>query len=189
LEILKRPTPQTWVKAALANFDAVLIDHAHCEKKAAASAMSLVAAYPDRSRMVRQLVRLARQELRHFEQVHSRLVARGLTLGRDGGDPYAQALLALARSGEPARLIDRLLVFALIEARSHERLCLLAEALPDKESRDFYRTLAEAEAGHYQLFLQLARDNLGADVDRRLEALAEEESRIIEELPLLPRVH
>ncbi len=152
--------------------------------------MSLVAAYPDRPRLVRRLVRLAREELRHLEQVHARLVARKLSLGRDPGDPYAQALIALARSGEPQRLVDRLLVSSLIEARSCERLLLLSEALPEADLREFYASLSIAEAGHHALFVELAKEAAdAAEVARRLAELAEEEARIVARLPIEARIH
>ena len=101
--ILTSHTDPRWVAIAVAGFDRVLVDHAHCEKKAAASAMALVSAYPEDDVLVARMVRLATEELRHFRQVHDRIVARGLSLGRDEGDPYAKALLALQRTGQKER--------------------------------------------------------------------------------------
>lgn len=187
---LRVATDPRWLPLALARFDEVLLDHAHCEQKAAASAMALVAAYPERSVLVRRCTRLAVEELRHFRLVHERIVARGGALDRDRGDPYARALLALARSGGEGRLVDRLLVAALIEARSHERLALLGDALPDPALAAFYRSLATAEAGHHRLFVELAEDVAGAAAAaRRLDELADAEGRIVAGLPLEPRVH
>ncbi len=187
---LRIPTDPRWLPLALANFDRILLDHAHCEQKAAASAMALVAAYPERSTLVRRCVRLAAEELRHFRLVHDRLIARGLVLDRDRGDPYAKQLLALARTGGEARLVDRLLVAALIEARSHERLSLLAGGLADPELAAFYRSLATSEAGHHRLFVELAEEVAGPEaVAHRLAELALEEARIVTALPLEPRVH
>jgi tRNA 2-(methylsulfanyl)-N6-isopentenyladenosine37 hydroxylase len=189
-KILRAPTDPVWVILAVDNFDRVLVDHAHCEKKASAAAMSLVAAYPDRAVLVRPLIRLAREELKHLEQVCSLLSRRGLSLGRDPGDPYARSLLALCRTGEPNRLVDRLLVAALIEARSCERLGLLGEALPTAELRRFYSSLANAEAGHHRLFVELAVAIAGiASVEPRLAELAIEETRIVARLPRVPRIH
>ena len=114
---------------------------------------------------------------------------RGVPLPPDEGDPYAQALVRLVRTGTPGqRLVDRLLVGALIEARSCERLWLLAEGLPDPALRQVYARFAQSEAGHERLFVDLARAH-GDGVDARLEALAAEEARVVAALPLLPRIH
>lgn len=186
--LCSRTAPE-WLEVALADFDRVLIDHAHCERKAAASALSLVNDYPECDVLVRRCVKLAQEELRHFAAVHHEIKARGLVLPRDKGDPYARALLALARTGPKERRTDRLLVFALIEARSCERLTLLGERLPD-ELGSFYRRLATAEAGHHRLFVELAHlyDDAPA-VDARLVELANAEAEIVARLPLEPRIH
>lgn len=190
MDLLKAPTDPRWLEVALADFDRVLLDHAHCEKKAAAQALSLVASYPDRARLVQRLSRLAQEELGHFRQVYDRLLARGLVLERDPGDPYAQALRKLLRRSDPGRLTDLLLVSALIEARSCERLELLAGALPDADLRAFYATLAQAEAGHHKLFVGLAREyDDPAVVAARLDELAVAEAEIMVGLPIEPRVH
>ncbi len=167
----------------------MLVDHAHCEKKAAAQALSLVQAYPEHERLVRRLTGLAIEELRHFRAVYGRLRRRGLELGRDAGDPYARALRKSIRSGGAGRLTDRLLVAGLIESRSHERLALLADALRD-ELGDFYGSLAKAEAGHAVLFRDLAvtyEDE--KSVRRRLDELAQREAEIVAGLPIEPRIH
>jgi tRNA-(ms[2]io[6]A)-hydroxylase len=190
MDTLKAPTDPRWLEVALADFDQVLLDHAHCEKKAAAQALSLVASYPDRARLVQRLTRLAQEELAHFRQVYDRLLARGLVLQRDPGDPYAQALRKLLRRSDPGRLTDLLLVSAIIEARSCERLELLAGALPDADLRTFYAALAQAEAGHHQLFVGLAREyDDPAVVAARLDELATAEAEIVAGLPIEPRVH
>lgn len=189
--MLRSSTPREWIELACREIDAVLVDHAHCEKKAAASAMSLVVAFPERRELVRRMTALAMEELSHFRAVYERLVARGLELGRDGGDPYARELLALARpSPERARQVDRLLVFGLIEARSHERLALLGSHLEDAELARFYRQLADAEERHAEMFVELASVYAPrAEVLSRLDALAEDETRIVAELPVTARVH
>ncbi|MGC4000149.1 MAG: tRNA-(ms[2]io[6]A)-hydroxylase [Anaeromyxobacter sp.] len=186
--MLRAPTSPLWLPIALADLPATLQDHAHCEKKAAASALKLVADHPERAALVRSLARLAQEELNHFLQVLAELSARGLTLPPDGGDPDAQALLKHVRSGAPGRLVDRLLVGALIEARSCERLELLAGALPEPRLREVYARLAQSEAGHERLFVELARE-AGPDADARLAELAEAEAVIVAGLPLLPRIH
>jgi tRNA-(ms[2]io[6]A)-hydroxylase len=182
-------TDPSWLAVALSDLDALLVDHAHCEKKAAASAMSLVAGYPSHTELVRRLSALAVEELQHFRAVHEHLVARGLSLGRDAGDPYAQKLLALARPNH-GRLTDRLLLFGLIEARSHERLQLLAANVEDAPLRHFYSQLADAESRHAELFRELAclYDEPRA-VEERLADLARAEAEIIATLPLEPRIH
>ncbi|BDG03886.1 tRNA-(ms[2]io[6]A)-hydroxylase [Anaeromyxobacter oryzae] len=195
--LLRAPTDPRWVGTALASLDATLQDHAHCEKKAAASALKLVADHPDRPELVRALAKLAQEEMQHFLAVLAELGRRGVPLPPDGGDPYAQALVARVRSGDAtARLVDRLLVAALIEARSCERLWLLAGALPEPRLRELYARLAQSEAGHERLFVELARGVVGgarrgeaAEVDARLGVLAEEEARIVAGLPIVARVH
>ncbi len=193
---LRAPTDPRWLGVALGDLDSTLQDHAHCEKKAAASALKLVADHPDRPELVRALAKLVREELEHFLAVLVELGRRGLPLPPDRGDPYAQALVAMVRSGDAtARLVDRLLVAALIEARSCERLGLLAEALVEPRLRELYARLARSESGHERLFLELARGIAGdagwtaPEVDARLRALAEEEARIVARLPVLARVH
>ena len=169
--------------------DAVLVDHAHCEKKAAASAMSLVVGYPEFEELVRRMSALAVEELQHFRAVYERIVQRGLVLARDQGDPYAQKLMALARANQ-GRLTDRLLLFGLIEARSHERLELLATHLEAPDLKRFYGDLAKAESRHAALFRELAclYDDPEA-VDERLSELATVEANIVAALPIEPRIH
>ncbi|MEO0814926.1 MAG: tRNA-(ms[2]io[6]A)-hydroxylase [Myxococcota bacterium] len=183
-------TDPTWVKTATSAVDDVLLDHAHCEKKAAASAMALVSAYPDHAELVSAMVKLAQEELRHFRQVHERILARGRVLGPDHGDPYVKELLKLIRTGFAQRRTDRLLVSSLIEARSCERLALLGEHLDDEALADFYRGLARSEAGHYRLFVRLAKLYDRPDsVDARLAELAEAEGQIVSRMPIEARVH
>jgi tRNA-(ms[2]io[6]A)-hydroxylase len=190
--ILRSATDPCWVGVALADLDATLGDHAHCEKKAAASAVKLCADHPDRPDLVRAMARLAQEEMQHFFAVLNELSRRGRTLPLDEGDPYAQALLARAGSGPggaAGRLRDRLLAAALIEARSCERLRLLAGALPDPRLADLYARLAQSEEGHERLFVDLAHRHGGQGVDARLDALARAEAEIVAALPLLPRIH
>jgi tRNA-(ms[2]io[6]A)-hydroxylase len=185
---LLHDTPREWVELAVARFDEVLVDHAHCEKKAAAHALSLLAAFPQAPGLPRAMARLAREEAGHLAQVLLLLEKRGLSLGRDPGDPYAQGLQALVRQPARERLLDRLLVSALIETRSEERLRLLAAALGDPELRRFYARLAQAEEGHGELFLRLARRS-SPDCEERLAELLRAEARLVRELPLRPGIH
>lgn len=174
----------------MADFSAVLIDHAHCERKAATSAIALLNWYPSCEVLVRRLAKLAQEELRHFREVHRFIVARGLTLTRDSGDPYVQLLLEHVRTPANERRTDRLLVSSLIEARSSERLQLIADALGEDELGAFYKALATAERGHYKLFVELAAlYDEQAVVEARLAELADAEADIVRRLPIEPRIH
>lgn len=186
---LRVQTRPQWVRLAVSRFDEVLIDHAHCEKKAAAQALSMLAAFPQAPGLPLAMARLAREEAGHLHQVLALMEKRGLALGRDAGDPYAQGLQREVRQPARERLLDRLLVSALIEARSEERLRLLAEGLREPELRDFYARLADAEKGHGELFLRLARRSAPEEVDSRLDALLEREAHLVRTLPLRAAIH
>ena len=189
VSILRSASDPRWTRVALDGLDRTLADHAHCEKKAAATAMKLVADYPTRPDLVRTMAKLAQEETQHFLAVLAEMGRRGAALPPDRGDPYAQALLREVRSGA-GRLVDRLLVGALIEARSCERLALLGEALPPGRLQDLYRRLAVAEGGHERLFLDLARRHGRAEeAERRLDRLAAFEADLVARLPVEPRIH
>src|SRR5262245_25696535 len=134
-----------WLATALGDLDAVHADHLHCERKAAQSALSLIRSYPERGDLVAAMARLAHDETRHVVQVAALLVRRSQPASYDHGDDYAAALRREIRVREPDRLLDRLLVFAIIEGRSAERLGLLAAALDDRRARELYASLATAE--------------------------------------------
>lgn len=191
--LLRSSTSSAWAPQAVDQLELVLMDHAHCEKKAAASALALINDYPEDTELVHALGHLAEEEVGHFRQVHERLRARGAALGRDGGDPYARALLKLVRPHPRDRKVDRLLVCALIEARSCERFRLLREELArrgEAELAAWYRHLESSEAGHGALFVRLAEGVAGVEeVGARLAQLAAEEATIVGGLPLAPRVH
>ena len=182
------PTDARWSEEALADLDGVLRDHAHCEMKAATNAMSLVGRHPDDLDLVRKLVALAQEELRHFDRVVEILAARGVALGSPPVDGYA-ASLRKAASGLPrvraerGELVDRLLVAALIEARSCERFKLLGDALGDDHPlRPFYAELFAAEARHHRELVDLAiAASSEAIVVPRLRALAGLEAEIVRE--------
>lgn len=187
---LREPTHPAWIKTALADFNAVLVDHVHAEKKAAANCMTLITAYPEYSELVTALIKVAQEELRHFQQVYDIMQQRGVALCRDDGDAYAQAMRKLVRSGRRERLLDLLLVSALIEARSAERLALLGEGLSEPSLKTFYQRLAHTEAGHYQLFVDLAEQIFGTNnVTPRLDDLARAEAEIMAALPCRARMH
>lgn len=178
-----------WLAVALADVEAVHADHLHCERKAASSALSLIKSYPEQTDLVLAMARLAHDETRHVVQVAALLTRRKQPVAIDFGDDYAARLQKLVRKKEPDRLLDRLLVFAVIEGRSAERLGLLAGALDDPKSRELYAHLAEAEVRHRDIFLALARD-IAPEVWRaRASELAGLEASVLAEHPILPRIH
>ncbi len=182
-------TPPEWIEVVLKDFDAFLLDHASCERKASATALAFTTQFPDRPELVAAMIELAREELEHFQQVVRVIAARGLTLASDCKDHYVRRLRAETRQGRDAFLLDRLLVGGIVEARSCERFALLAGALQG-ELRDFYRELAGAEARHHALFVRLANDAFSpALVGNRLDELLEVEARIVAELPLRAALH
>jgi tRNA-(ms[2]io[6]A)-hydroxylase len=187
--VLRSRTDNRWLPHALANLDSVLVDHAHCEKKAAANALSLLQAYPEIPGLPGQMARLAREESGHLARVLQLLDSRGLALGRDPGNPYAQGLQALVRTPARARQLDRFLVAAIIEARSCERLALLAEGLADSGLRRLYAELARNEDGHQRLFLRLAERVHGELTGPRLESLLKAEAEVLARLPLRAAIH
>jgi tRNA-(ms[2]io[6]A)-hydroxylase len=177
-ELLKAPTPRAWFAAAPDHLDELLLDHANCEKKAASTALALIFAYPDDFLLARQLSRLAREELRHFEQVQKHLESAGIPYRRLRPSRYAEGLRAAVSSAEPARRLDLLLCGALIEARSCERFEGLVPCLHEPLS-GFYRGLQESEARHFTLYLGFAKRHAAAqdlDLDSRLSALADVEA-------------
>lgn len=183
-------TDPRWVRLAVAHFAEVLVDHAHCEKKAAANALSLLQSYPELDGLPAHMARLAREESAHLARVLRLMDERGLRLVKDGGDPYAQELQRLVRKPYAQRRLDRLLVAAIIEARSCERLALLAEALPDEQLRRFYAELAQSEDGHQSLFHRLAVQASGdAEAEARLDELLAAEAAVVARLPLRAAVH
>ena len=188
--ILKSATDPSWLPNALAHFDEVLIDHAHCEKKAAANALSLLQAYPDVPGLPAMMARLAREESSHLAKVLAVMEARGLQLTWDSGDPYAKGLHTLLRNPPRERRLDRLLVAAIIEARSHERLQLLADGLADAELRKMYAELAQSEDGHQELFVRLAEQVADAGAGPgRLLALLQSEAKLVATLPVRAAIH
>jgi tRNA-(ms[2]io[6]A)-hydroxylase len=183
-------TPRAWAEVALARPHELLSDHAYCELGAAAAAQGLLARRPEDSRLVERLAAHASEELRHFRRVHQLLVALGGALGPVRTNPYAEGLLAAVERG-PANLLERLLVFALIERRSLERFELLAAvAEPAGPLAALYHELAPSEAGHATLFVELARERFApAEVERRLARWIEREAELVRTLPPGARIH
>lgn len=187
---LATPTDEAWIEAAIADVASLLCDHAHCEMKAASNAMSLAVRHGDRPELVAKLIELAEEELAHFRRVHAILMERGIPLGNPPVDPYAASLRRAAHELGQFRspIVDRLLIGALIEARSCERFRILAERAPEPELRAMYREFLVSEAGHYRVFLDLAitegaREGVEeASVRARLRALASAEGKIVQGL-------
>jgi tRNA-(ms[2]io[6]A)-hydroxylase len=177
---LASETPPSWTARALAQLDEILLDHAHCEKKAAGVALTLLFQYPERASFQAPLAALAREELAHFEAMLGVLAERGIEFGRQKPSAYAGRLRTAVSAREPERLLDTLLCSALIEARSCERLGLLAEALPDAALARFYASLRTAEARHHGLYLELACEVAPREaVSVRLSELARHEAEVL----------
>lgn len=190
IKFLETPTSQAWVEQALANLDVILLDHAQCERKAAGVAMSLINRYPSDAELVKALTAIAQEELAHFAQVNQWLERRSVPFGPLPPPPYGAALRQQVRGDEPHRQLDVLLVSALIEARSHERLGLLGQHCPDLELAQFYRSLMASEARHYGAYWVLATGRFPrVEVEGRLAELAAAESEILARLHPQPRIH
>ncbi len=174
------PTPVAWLDWALENADILLIDHANCEKKAASTALNMLYRYVDHDRLLHKLSRLAREELRHFEQVIAIMKRRQIPYSQLSAARYAAGLRDCARRDEPGRLVDTLIVGAIIEARSCERFAALAPLLDD-ELGQFYLSLLKSEARHFQDYLKLAEGLAGeAEVAARLAEILPVEQELIE---------
>lgn len=190
IKFLQQPTSAAWIDQAIANLDTVLLDHSHCERKAAGTALNLIFRYPSSTKLVRTLTAIAQEELEHFEQVNQWLERRGIAMAQLSAPPYAAGLKAQVRRNEPERMLDFLLVSSLIEARSHERLGLLASHCPEPELAQFYRGLMASEARHYGIYWTLATTYFERLlVDQRLEELATVESDLLATLYPEPRIH
>lgn len=190
IKFLQSATPMDWVEQAIAHLDTILLDHSHCERKAASVALNLMFRYPSNAKLVRALTAIAQEELEHFEQVNQWLERRGIPLGPLAAPPYGAGLTAHIRRQEPDRLLDSLLVAGLIEARSHERLGLLSAHCPDPSLAAFYRGLMASEARHYGIYWTLAVQNFSrAIVNARLQALAAVEAELLATRHPEPRIH
>lgn len=179
-EFLGAETPEAWVAEASARLPELLQDHVNCELKAASTALAFIYRYPTRARLVQRMSRLAREELRHFEQARRLMSDLEMPFRRLSASRYAAALRETVRSAEPQKLLDSLLVAALIEARSCERFAVLVPRLPPRIAR-FYEGLLESEARHFEVYLELARQECGTGepVSGRLEELRQLESGLI----------
>jgi tRNA-(ms[2]io[6]A)-hydroxylase len=184
---LKLPTDPRWVDIAEKNIEEILVDHAYCEQKAASNGISLIVQFPQRQRLVDMMTEVVAEEWNHFERVLAELKKRGYGLGPKRSDEYAVRLGKLERKGGPIeqQLMDKLLISALIEARSCERFKLLSEQIADPDLKDFYHELMVSEAGHYRTFLDLAKEYMPAEaVRQRWEELLRAEADIIATLEI-----
>jgi tRNA-(ms[2]io[6]A)-hydroxylase len=190
---LKLPTDPRWVNIAEKNIEDILVDHAYCEQKAASSGISLIVKYPDKEKLVEEMTALVAEEWGHFERVLAELKKRGYALGRNRPDEYVVALSRHIRKGDKRerQLMDHLLINALIEARSCERIKLQWKNIQDEGLQKFYYELMVSEAGHYVSFVRLAKVYMPADmVDARLQELLRIEADIIASLEPRPdRMH
>lgn len=187
---LKKKSNPEWIESVLKNLPSVIIDHAHCEKKAAATGMSLLSTYFGKKEISFAMSDLVEEEIGHYRSVIKILDKMGLTLGRDEGDEYAKKLLSFVSKNEPQRMMDRLLTAGIIEARSCERLQILAENITDTELKNFYKELSDSEAGHYVTFVKLAKIYFDeSDVKKRLDELTQIEAEIVQNLPNKPLMH
>ena len=183
-------TSEDWIDLAISNPMEILLDHAHCERKAAGVALQLMFRYVSDSGLSEVLSPLAREELEHFERVLSILNARGKKLQKLAAPPYASILVKNIRKDEPLRMLDSFLVAGLIEARSHERMKLLSIHSPDIELRNLYADLLKSEARHFGIYWKLADERFERNLlTSRLEELAKVESDALLEMHHQPRMH
>lgn len=189
---LKLPTDPRWANIAEKNIEEILTDHAYCEQKAASTAISLLITYPEHSELVDAMAALAREEMSHFEMVHKRIRQRGLILGRERKDEYVARINKFfpKTPDRNERLVHRLLIAALIEARSCERFKVLSDNIEDQELAEFYRKLMVSEANHYTMFLKFARE-FGAreEVDRMWDELLSFEAEVMQDFGNKEHIH
>lgn len=190
-QFLQSATPEAWLDEAQNRLPELLLDHANCELKAASSALAIIYRYPERDQLVWRMSRLAREELRHFEQVRRLLAERRIPYARLSASRYASRLHDSVRRDEPSRLMDTLIVGALIEARSCERFAALIPRLPEDVAR-FYRGLLASEARHFEQYIAFAREECkvaGTSLESRIDELRAIENRIVSEPDPVFRFH
>ncbi|MEN9581962.1 MAG: hypothetical protein RJA70_4971 [Pseudomonadota bacterium] len=188
---LRTATPPAWLELVMSQFDAFMLDHTLCERKASAMGMSLVAKYPERTQIIDDLISFAREELEHFQIMYRLIAARNLVLPDDERDAYVNALRQLMRGRDPELLfLDRLLIPGIVEARGCERLHLVTEALPEGPLKETYLEVTRAEARHHALFFRLARRYFDeSTVQERAAHLLDAEAEIMAALPHRAAVH
>ncbi len=190
---LKLPTDPKWVKNVVeSNIEEILTDHAFCEQKAASNAITLIVQNPNLSDLVQEMADLVREEIDHFKRVHDIILERGFVLGRERKDNYVNELakFVIKGGGREAQLIDRLLFSAMIEARSCERFKVLSENINDEKLSAFYHELMISEAGHYAMFIKMAKKYAETiDVDKRWNELLEYEAQVIQNYGKSETIH
>lgn len=188
---LRAETPAAWGEAIAADLVSFLQDHGHNERKVANQALTLASQNHRHAALVRDMIALSLEELTHFQQVHDLLAARGHTIGQDRPDPYAGPLSKLLRRRDQNEyLLDRLILFSVIEARGCERFKIASEVLPDPELRSFYFDLFSCEARHHGLFLEHARAIFGREAaDARLDTVLDVEADLVRDLPIRAALH
>lgn len=189
---LKLPTDPRWVSIVEENIDEILTDHAFCEQKAATNGISMIVNFPEYPELVKEMIALVKEEMEHFGMVHDFILKRGGVLGRERKDTYVGELMKFVRKGflRHIVLIDRLLVSALIEARSCERFRLLSLNIQDKELAKFYHELMVSEATHYTMFIKLAKKYAGdEDVDARWQQFLGYEAEVIAKYGVAETIH
>ena len=188
---LKEKSPSQWAEHVVEHFDTFLQDHAACERKASALAMSFVVKYPDRSLLIDPMIALAREELEHFQQVYHLIRQRGQALvAKDEKDLYVNEILKSLRHGRDERFLDRLIMSGLVEARGNERFSLLADHLDDPQLKKFYKDLALKEAGHCKIFIKIAKQYFDENhVEEALERISIIESKAMLASPVCSKLH
>ena len=183
-------TPQEWVQTVLADFDRFLLDHAACERKASANAISFIVRYPDKPDLVRTMVNIAQEEMAHFATVTNLIYERGLLFDKDEKDPYINALLQHVRHTTEEKLIDKLLIFSIVEGRGCERFHLLATALEEGPLKDLYTDLVRSESQHHIVGIQLLKGIFPKERwQSRYDELLEIEGQIVASLPFRAALH
>jgi tRNA-(ms[2]io[6]A)-hydroxylase len=190
---LQLPTDPLWVKNVVeSNIEEILTDHAFCEQKAASNAITLIVQNPNLSDLVQEMALLVQEEMDHFKRVHDIILRRGYVLGRERKDHYVNELMQFIIKGgsRQAQLVDRLLFSAMIEARSCERFKVMSEHINDQELSEFYYELMVSEAGHYTMFINLARKYAGGiDVEKRWKEFLEYEASVIRNYGKSENIH
>ncbi|HOJ91606.1 MAG TPA: tRNA-(ms[2]io[6]A)-hydroxylase [Saprospiraceae bacterium] len=188
---VKKASPKEWINCVINNFDEFLKDHADCERKASAMAMSFIAKYPDRKEIIPELIETALEELEHFQQVYKIMEERGISLPATmAEDPYIKALLKNVRTGLHERFLDRILIASVAETRGAERFRLVEEHLEDPEMKKFYKMLWTSEAKHGHIYIKMALNYFPSEkVYARLGYWLEEEAKVIEDLEIRPALH
>ena len=189
---LKLETDPRWVNIVEENINEILTDHAFCEQKAASYAISLIVKYPENSELVQKMTDLAQEEMEHFQRVHNLILERNEVLGWERKDPYVQDLMKYVKKGGNYEMVlaERLLIAAMIEARSCERFRVLSENLKDEKLAEFYRELMASEARHYTMFLKLAKKYCTSiDIDKKWQELLTFEAEIMRNYGKTEMIH